>query len=59
MFSMVSLRSGSNRSGGSHRLEGESSTELTENNRNTAGKATKITFGESGQDSEQYEMGRS
>ena len=56
---MVSLRSSSNRSGGSRRLEGESSTDLTENNQNTAGKANKVNFGESEQYSEQYEMGRS
>lgn len=58
MFSMVSLRSGSNRSGGSRRLAGESATDLTRGPGTTTAKANKAGARELEERSEQYEMTR-
>ncbi|KAK7182250.1 hypothetical protein DPSP01_006968 [Paraphaeosphaeria sporulosa] len=58
MFSMVSLRSGSNRSGGSRRLAGESATDLTQGAETTTRKPNKLHTVESQVCSDEYEMGR-
>ena len=55
---MVSLRSGSNRSGGSRRLAGESATDLTQRAETATTKSNKLRD-ESEERSDAYEMGRS
>jgi hypothetical protein len=55
---MISLRSGSNRSGGSRRLAGESATDLTQGPKTSTGVSNKLQAGQFEEGSGEYEMGR-
>lgn len=58
MISMISLRSGSNRSGGSRRLAGESATDLTQGPKSSTVESNKLQAGQLEEVSNQYEMRR-